>query len=210
MSEIIAPKIAPKAGFDFASLPESAALVLDGVFLLFFFFVALWAGYEYTFNKTGVPTIASAPRMRRKMIACLQRDAAVKAAPSPYTIIDLGSGNGQLTRAIARAMPQAQVIGIEISFLPWLRATLIQKLFGPANLTYERRDFWDYDCGKADAVVMYLVGKKMERVGTKLRRELPPNAMILSNRYALRGDWQAQEEIPLLTPFRNKLYLYRA
>lgn len=200
--------IKAEAGFGIVWLLESTNVILDSIFLSYFFCVSLWVGYEYAFNKTGVPTIATLPRIRRRMVAYLQRDTAAKAG-HPYTVVDLGSGNGQLTRAIACAIPTAQIVGIEISWLPWLRSTLAQKLFGPANLTYQRRDFWDYDCSNADAVVMYLVGKKMEQAGAKLRRELKPGAMILSNRYALRGDWRPQEEIDIRTPLRSSLFMYR-
>lgn len=197
-----------KTEFDILPLLKSAQLLRDEFFLITFFCVALWAGYEYAFNKTGVPTLATLPRMRRKMITRLKQDA-VSHAGQLYTIIDLGSGNGQLSRAIARAIPTAQVIGIEISYLPWLRATLTQKLFGPANLTYQRRDFWNYDCSKINAVVLYLVGKKMARIGAKLHRELKPGALIISNRYALRDGWQPQETITFRTFFKNTLYIYR-
>ena len=83
----------------------------------------------------------------------LRQDAVSCPAAKPYTVLDLGSGSGQMTWQIARALPNAHVTGVELAYVPWLRSVLRQRLFGPANLDYKRVDFWLYDCSAADAVV---------------------------------------------------------
>jgi SAM-dependent methyltransferase len=160
---------------------------------------------EFYAFKTGVPTIASFPSARRAIIKILK----AKVPPgAPFTIIDLGSGSGQLARAIARALPNAYVTGVELSPVPWLRAVVWQKLFGPQNLAYARADFWAYDCRQADAVVLYLTENIIERMGEKLRRELKDGALVVANDTALRGDWQPIETVP--TGFlKFKIFVYR-
>src|ERR1700733_12397083 len=79
----------------------------------FLVFMLVWQGYVLLFNR-GVPNIRTAPAIRKKLIALLKNDAAQKGK-QPYTIIDMGSGNGLFTRQIARAMPHAKVIGLELS-----------------------------------------------------------------------------------------------
>ncbi len=170
--------------------------------------IAIAASYEYFETKTGVATFPTMPAVRKKIIELLQQDAK-KSSSSPYVILDLGSGSGQMTSRIARAMPEAQVIGIEIAFIPWLRSVLRQRLFGPKNLTYKRLDFWTHDTSAASAVVTYLPGKIMERVGEKLRKELKPSTLVIANTFNLRADWEPIETITLYAPFKTNLFVYR-
>jgi hypothetical protein len=165
-------------------------------------------GEYYIWFKTGVPPVASFPAQRKKVIDILQREAASHSGGNPYTIIDLGSGSGQLSWNIARALPKAHVIGLELSFFPWVRSVVRQKLFGPANLQYKRINFWPYDCGEANVVVVFLTENIIERVSAKLRKELKPGALVVANDVWLRGDWQPIETHP--GGFLNsKIYVYR-
>lgn len=178
------------------------------VLCLLLAFYAIWGSYEYYQLKTGVATFPSMPSVRRKMIELLKGDAALSKA-RPYTILDLGSGSGQLSWHVARAMPEAHVIGIEVSYIPWLRSVLRQKLFGPINLEFRRMSFWDYECSSANAVLVYLVGKVMEQASQKLSRELKPGALILANGFALGADWQPQEIFKVGSFYKMKVFVYR-
>jgi SAM-dependent methyltransferase len=184
----------------------SVACVVTLVLLVLFFMAV--ASYDYYERKTGVPTFPTLPAVRKKMIELLQKDAEARPA-HPYTVLDLGSGSGQLLAKIARAMPQARFIGIELSFIPWLRSVVRQRLFGPKNIEYKRLDFYGYDCSVADAVVTYLPGKVMERVGAKLRKELKPGTLIVTNGFALRADWQPIEAMTVGTLIKLKVFVYR-
>lgn len=158
---------------------------------------------------TGVPTVASARASRRDITKRLAKDYAARGDDgAPYAVIDLGSGNGQMAVKIAKALPTAKVTGIEISIVPWAISSLRQKIFGPKNLQFRRESFWPYDCSKADAIAIYLNGKVMKRVSEKLRAELKPGAIVLTNEIPLQGDWQPVEVIE--TGFlRMKVYVYR-
>jgi len=161
--------------------------------------------YFYYSIRTGVPTFPSLPVARDKIIDLLREDKMRAATPS-YKIYDLGSGSGQLSWAIARAFPDAEVVGIELSLFPWFRATLWQKLTRQHNLRYLRTDFLKYPIGDADAVLIYLMEGVVQKVGAKLQRELHPSAMVISNKYHLPG-WQPEQTLPL--PFTKRLLVYR-
>ena len=163
---------------------------------------------EFSNFRTGVPTIASFPASRRKMVEILQADCATHTGSDPYTVIDLGSGHGQLAVKIARALPNAKVLGIEISFLPWLMSFVRQKFFGPHNVTFRRTDFFSYDCSKTDAVVLYTNSTIIDRVSQKLRAELKPNALVASNEIKLTGDWEPVEAVDTGF-FKMKVFVYR-
>lgn len=177
-------------------LPIAGAAALFGV------------SYAYYLLRTGVPTFPSMPVAREKIIALLQADMAVRRTQGRYKIYDLGSGSGQLSWHIARALPDADVVGIELSFLPWLRATLWQKLTRQKNLRYLRVDFWSMPVGDADAVLTYLMEAIMPRVAAKLRAELRPRTLVISNKFALPG-WQPEQTLPLQSAFSKRLLVYR-
>jgi SAM-dependent methyltransferase len=171
-------------------------------------YVTLRTIYEITLNKGNVPTMGTGLIERGKITALLKQDALDRDKKT-YSIIDLGSGRGGLTQQIARSLPQAKVIGIESSKFPHWQARMVQRLFGPKNVSYQCLDFMSYDCADVDAVVMYLSWSFAEVVGKKLRSELKPGALIISNTFALRGDWEPVETITMHTPFEVTLYIYR-
>ncbi|MDD3287776.1 MAG: class I SAM-dependent methyltransferase [Alphaproteobacteria bacterium] len=176
--------------------------------LISFFIVV--ASYDYFEFKTGVPTfptMPAVPAVRRRMIEILKNDMETRKIKS-HSIIDLGSGSGQLLWHIAKAMPKVRVVGVELSYIPWLRSVMRQRLFGPANLRYERLDFWPYDVSGFDAVITYLPGKIMERVGEKLNKELKPGTMVIANGFPLQAGWQPYETMTVRVPFKMKMFVY--
>jgi len=150
--------------------------------------IGLAVNEYYTFFKTGVPTIRSWAASRQKMVALLKAEFATR--PAPYQIIDLGSGNGILAIAIARALPNATVVGIELSPLPHATACLRQRFSGLKNLRFIRQDFWTYALNTTDAIVFYQNSKIIERLSQKLAQETKPGALILSNEVHLSAGWQ--------------------
>src|SRR5262249_52897807 len=123
--------------------------------------------------------------------------------------IDLGSGGGELSRHLARHVPDAEVTGLEMSRWPYERARLFGKFFGPKNVRYLRQDFFTYDCGQAGAVYFYLDVGLAPRVGEKLRRELKPGALVISHSFPLKGEWGEPGRVDFHAPFKETLLVYR-
>jgi len=183
---------------------------VDNVLRWIFLFLLSWDAYALIFNK-GIPNIRTAPAIRKRIIQLLKTEITDHKEPTPYTIIDMGSGNGKFTREIARAFPDARVIGLEISkpALAWSRR--LQKLWGIKNLDYISQDFFTYDLGHADAVVMYLTIYQMESMGKKLHAELKPGTFVTSNRFRLGDGWEPEESITVKTlyPHQKTFHVYR-
>jgi SAM-dependent methyltransferase len=167
-----------------------------------------WNVYMLVFNK-GVPNIRTAPGVRKKIIEVLQQDAKAKGKHS-YTIIDLGSGNGLLTREIAKALPEAKVIGLEVSASALKWSEKLRDRAGLKNLEYKKADFFEYDMSKADAVVMFLNIYMMDKIGKKLHQNTRKGTLITSNRFPLGDGWKPAEvlEAKTLYPFQKKLHVY--
>lgn len=175
---------------------------LNAVLFWVCLFVLGWQAYILIFNR-GIPNIRTAPALRDQMIGILQA-AAVKR------VYDLGAGTGDLSRALAAALPHAQVTGIEISAAACRKAKARGRHL--ENLDYRQADFMTENLSDADAVVMFLIDTMMPPLREKLRRELRPGTIVLSNKFPLGGDWQPLEEIAVKTRYLNQkmLYLYRA
>jgi SAM-dependent methyltransferase len=176
----------------------------------FLAFMLVWQAYNLIFNR-GVPNIRTAPAIRKKFIELLKADCAARGK-KPYTIIDLGSGNGLLTREIAQAMPDARVIGIEISAPQAAWATAMKDKEKLGNLTYEKADFLARDLSEADAVVFYLVATLMDGIGKKLHADLKPGTLVISNRFRLGDGWQPEQTVTVKTlyPHQKRVNVYRA
>lgn len=168
----------------------------------------LWNVYMLIFNK-GVPNIRTAPAIRAQIIELLKKDAAAKGKHG-YTIIDLGSGNGLLTREIAQALPQAKVIGVEVSTSALKWSEKMRNGAGLKNLEYRKADFFEYDMSKADAIVLFLNVYMMGKIGKKLHQNTRKGTLITSNRFRLGDGWEPAETLEVKTwyPFQKRLHVY--
>lgn len=175
---------------------------INAVLFWILLFVLGWQAYILIFNR-GIPNIRTAPALRRVMIEQLKKSGSKR-------IYDLGSGGGDLSRAIAAALPKAKVTGLEISAGAVRRAQGRSKHL--PNLEYIQGDFMQADLSKADALVMFLIDTMMPPLREKLRRELKPGTLIISNKFPLGGDWVPVETMAVGTWYLNQkmLYLYRA
>jgi SAM-dependent methyltransferase len=187
---------------DLLQIPGPMSYVLLAVLA----FTGLRILYELTFNRGKIPSLNTAYLERRKMADILQKDAAGK--PS-YTVFDLGSGGGAMTRMIGRRIPQAKIIGYEIAPIAYKQSLLMQKIFGPKNIEYRKENFLPVDCSKADAVVLFLTAAFAKTVGEKLYKELKPGALVVTNEFPLQDDWKPQEVITVYSPFKGTVLVYR-
>ncbi len=162
--------------------------------------------YNIAVHKS-VPNIRTAPAIRERVISLLQEDRA-KRKLSSYTVIDLGSGNGQFTREIARAMPQAKVIGIEITRHTVLWANFMKRLARLDNLEYRHMNFLDFDFSVADAVVMYQMPHFMDGIGKKLHSEARSGTFITSNKFRIGDGWEPFETMRIKTLYLHQGYLH--
>lgn len=167
-----------------------------------------WNAYFLVVNK-GVPNIRTAPAIRKKVIDILKKDSE-KRGKKTYTVIDLGSGNGLITREVARALPQAQVIGIETSPTAFAWSVKMRDILKIKNLEYKKTDFFTYDMSGVDAVIMFQGVHFMEKIGRKLHENLKKGTLITSNKFALGDGWNPHDTMNVRTlyPFQKKLYIY--
>jgi hypothetical protein len=130
---------------------------------------------------TGVPP-ASSGAAERQDIAALLTDAGLPEHPIIY---ELGCGWGSLAIALARAFPEAQIRGIEISPLPFFVAWCRTR--NMPNVHLRRRNFYTSDLRDADAVTCYLMTDAMPRLATFLDTRLKRGTPVVSLSFMFRG-----------------------
>jgi hypothetical protein len=122
-------------------------------------------------------------------------------------IIDMGSGWGNFVIRIAKRYPQRQIVGYELSYLPWLTSTLLKKALGLKNLTLHRQNFYKADLSTASVLVCYLFPEAMDKISKKLRLEQASVNFVISNNFALPS-WQHSKVICINDFYKSPVYLY--
>ena len=155
------------------------------------FLKKIW-GSAYSYFFWGAINIPTTEKRVEQMIGFLNLDSIKKAA-------DLGSGDGRLVIALARAGVEAH--GYEINpFLVLLARKNIKKA-GLENKAFVYfKNFWLEDLGKFDAVIVYGMKHMMKKMEKKFEKELRPGTQIVSNYFAL-PTWHLDKE-------NERIYLY--
>jgi hypothetical protein len=151
--------------------------------------------------RTGIAPVASSRQACRAMV-----DAAVSAPPGP--IVDLGAGWGTLAIALARRFPDRQVIGYELSWVPWAVSRLVARLLKLRNLTLRRGDFLQADLSGAAVLTCYLFRQGMRDLQRKLARDRQPPVVIVSNTFTLPAS-RPCAVAALKDFYRTRILVYR-
>ncbi|MCL2439386.1 MAG: class I SAM-dependent methyltransferase [Alphaproteobacteria bacterium] len=106
----------------------------------------------------------------------------------PFTLIDIGSGNGRTAIAIARMFPQAKIVGLEHNPHLVAFAKLNAFLHRTKNARFINADAMktDFKKLKPDAAYLYLGEKQTTPTGKNLLAALP-KIIIISNKFEIDG-----------------------
>ena len=151
---------------------------------------------------TGAPFVPSTNPTAQSMITL----ARIKPGMNVY---DLGSGDGRLLFLAAKK--GARAIGLEINPLlvlwTWIKKMLSRRPktgFNPANGVRVRwKNFWGVNLADADVVFVYLLPWRMEKLAAKLKRELKPGTLIISNSFIF-PNWKI-----LRQDKKNHVYVFK-
>ena len=123
---------------------------------------------------------------------------------------DLGSGDGRLVIAATMKGFESS-FGVEINPMlvafSWIRFFFFgggMKWNNLKRTTFSVRDLWKIDLSKMDVVVIYGVNPIMQKIGQKLKSEMKPGSIVVSNVF----------QIPNLNPYKQfstpvSLYFYK-
>lgn len=143
----------------------------------------------------------SSAKARRAILRCCENTGT-------GPIYELGCGWGNLLIPLARTYPHRQIVGYELSPLPWFSCLCLIKLFRLRNVQLYRKNFLKADLSKATVVCCYLYPKGMEKLAAKLNSTSGQPDYLISNTFALPSQ-TAQQTILLEDFYRSPVYFYR-
>jgi SAM-dependent methyltransferase len=166
------------------------------VFLLAFVVLAL---VFWTTFRTRVPLYLSSREAGEKLAELVPQTTDAR-------LLDLGCGFGGLLQQVRGLRPTATLEGVEIAPLPALVAWL--RLRGSARCKVRRGDFWRMDLSEYDVVYAFLSPAPMAALWDKVRCEMRPGSLFVSNSFAVPGV-EPHRAVPLGSAHGTRLYVWR-
>lgn len=123
-------------------------------------------------------------------------------------IYELGSGWGNLIIPLAIRYPQRQIVGYELSLLPWLISVLVKKVLGVNNVQLHRKNYLQADLSEAAVIICYLFPRGMQDLENKLKTGHDKLEYLISNNFALPSH-RAVKKIQLDDLYQSPVYLYQ-
>ena len=153
----------------------NTGMFLDVLFLTIQLGFAILIFYLCIAFVTGAPFVPSANPTARSMIDLSRMKPGIK-------VYDLGSGNGKLLFLAARK--GATAVGLEINplLVLWSKIKAIASPYRK-HISTRWQNFWKADLSDADVVFVYLLPWRMEKLAAKLKKELKPGTLIVSNSF---------------------------
>jgi SAM-dependent methyltransferase len=112
--------------------------------------------------------------------------------------VDLGSGDGRVVRAAARA--GADALGVEINPMLFWWSRCLNLLHRTKNARIIRKNLWDVDISDCDVLSVFFISHFMGKLKEKILREMKPGTRVVS--YGFRfPDWPEEAK-------DDKVYLY--
>lgn len=151
--------------------------------------------------RSGVPLYLSNTTTWRTLVDLLPVKKGIK-------IIDLGGGLGGTGLFMGKNRPDAEILSIESAPIPAAISKIRRTLSGLKNVEMRYGDFWDIDLSAYKVVYAFLSPVPMERLYKKVKAELKPGSLFISNSFDV-PNVQADEILELPDGRKTKLHLWR-
>lgn len=153
----------------------------------------------YYFLRSAISGATYAVTSPEKVASIIEIIRSNRTASSHSKAVDLGSGDGRVVIALARAGFEAH--GYESNpYLVWLSRWKIRKAGLQEKAFIHKRSYWNEHLSSYDVIVIFGVFTMMHRMKKKLQYELQPGAVIVSN-YFQFPDWEAIQK-------KDNIYVY--
>ena len=122
------------------------------------------------------------------------------------SVYELGCGKAGFLKTFHDYYPQAKLIGIEYSLLPFFITKIQQSLNPKTKINIIRKNMFKVDLKEADVIYCFLDIYMMEKLEQKFKTECKPGTLIISYCFSM----------PTLKPFktatnenRSRIYFYK-
>lgn len=106
----------------------------------------------------------------------------------PVRFIDLGSGLGGLLLYLSQRRPDATFEGVESAPIPFILGWCRSKLHSRRNLDLRYGSLWEVDLADYEVVYCFLSGAPMNALLAKVRQEMRPDCLFISNSFTASDD----------------------
>ena len=120
--------------------------------------------------------------------------------------LDLGAGIGSSLVPLRRLLPEAALTGVENAPASWLLGWLRTR--GLSHCDWRMGDLWETPLGDFDVVYAFLSPAPMPALWEKVRREMPPGSLFISNSFAV-PEVEASDIVEVDDARQTRLYCYR-
>ncbi|HQS57806.1 MAG: hypothetical protein B7Y56_05380 [Gallionellales bacterium 35-53-114] len=152
--------------------------VPSGVYLAAF--LVMLAVYWSTF-RSQVPLYLSSKRVWKTLEELLPSSASGKR----FNFMDIGSGMGGVLTHLSTERPDGNFYGVENAPLPYLLSRLRIRLGNHANCHVQWGSLWTCNLAPYDVVFAYLSPVPMEQLWRKVKQEMRPGTLFISNSFAV-------------------------
>ena len=124
-----------------------------------------------------------------------------------FKFMDIGSGAGGVLTHLAAARPDGFYFGIENAPLPYFFSWARIKLGNYSNCQVIWGDMWASDLSTYDIVFAYLSPVPMERLWHKIKKEMRPGTLFISNSFPV-SQQKPNYSITLDDMHKSTLYIW--
>lgn len=160
-------------------------------------FILLWLVFKNA-GKERVPLYLTNSTTREALKVLIKRTRNVR-------FLDLGCGLGGNVVFMSQQVNVDRAVGVETAPIPFVIAKLNSWLRGGEVYA---TDLWKVDLGDYDLVYAFLSSEPMSRLWEKVRAEMSPGSVFVSNSFAVSGV-QPSEVWELSDARQTRLYIYR-
>lgn len=169
--------------------------------VLILFTLLVGGSITWSTIRVGISPMPSSKTARQAILRLTEETGA-------GAIIDMGCGWGNLVIPLALKFPHRQIVGYELSIMPWFTAVIIKKLLRLKNLELYRQDFLNADWSGSSVIVCYLFPGGMDAIKNKIESEKSDIRFVISNNFALPSH-QPDKIIRLNDFYKSPVYLYK-
>lgn len=124
----------------------------------------------------------------------------------PMRMIDIGSGLGNVSIALAKLNPNSHFEGIEIAPIPWALSVINAKL-QRTNVTFTLGDYYALDFADYDIVFAYLSPAATHDLWLKAKQEMQIGSLLISHEFPIQNIMPSQA---IVNPTNGEhTFLYR-
>ena len=137
----------------------------------------LTSGIFWTTYQSQVPFYPSKQSLYPLLHNLLPKDR-------PIRMIDIGSGLGGVSLALAKRNPASHFEGIEIAPIPWLLSIMLAKI-KRSNVQFKLGNYYDLDFAHYDVIFAYLSPAVTSELWKKAQQEMQIGSLLISHEFPI-------------------------